>query len=543
MGSEGQRGTVRSGRRDEAGAVIVIVASAMSVLIVMVALVIDLSGARRDRDADQLAADAMALAAAFSLKGAETSAVPACQAAWDYLVVNLPSAESAPVPSCATFGTVCIPATPRTIQATFGEYRITLTHPVPAGHALLQDRPAGSLDGIACDRIGVRIQQTRANLIASGSVDLDVSAVGRYVRGVGNVQAPLVLLAEHACQVLGVTGTGRLTVNTSTGAPGYIAIDSDGSACNNPNKVVLDIDGQGTIVAGAVSMWALADGDATSAYSPSLVSPTPVASSTRVGSGAMEDRYNCDPAAGCPGAGPPHIDQMVAAWGGPGAPTPPGSFTTWTASGRSCSPSGDTVVPAGNWYIDCGSAGLTTNGSLTFQGGNVVSTGPISASGPGGFRMNCSDTNPADLIAPVTCAVDPPAPAILYLRAGDLLQNGSVELRETMVYLTNGKMTFSGSNSLTWTAPDDPAHRFDDLLVWTTTTGIIKITGGSTTYLEGIVFAPNASLELAGNTGGQALRAQIFSRSARLVGGAQFTMAPEEDRIMVIGPGQPLLIR
>jgi hypothetical protein len=112
-----------------------------------------------------------------------------------------------------------------------------------------------------------------------------------------------------------------------------------------------------------------------------------------------------------------------------------------------------------------------------------------------------------------------------------------------MVYLTNGKMTFSGNNSLTWTAPDDPAYPFDDLLVWTTTTGIIKITGGSNMYLEGIVYAPSASLELAGNTGGQALRAQIFSRAARLVGSAQFTLAPEEDRIMPLGPGQPRLIR
>lgn len=520
-----------------------LVAATIGALFVMVALVLDLSGARRDRDADQVAADAMALAAASSLGGADSSAVAACQAAWSYIVVNLPTAKTAPAPSCTTFASACVPTTAREVQATIDEYRITLTHPVPIGHALLQGQTASSLDGNPCDRIGVRVQQTRGNLVARGSVALDVDAVGRYIRGVGDVQAPLVLLAERACGVLTVNGNAALTVNTASGAPGYIAIDSDGKDCTNPNKVVLDVDGNGKVTAGQIAMWALANGNATSAYSSGLLSPVPTPASAPVSRSGMDWRYNCDPTKGCPGSGPPHIDDMVAIWGGSGEPLPVGSFTRWTTSGRSCSPSGATVVPTGNWYIDCGGTGLSTNGSVTFQGGNIVSDGPITATGAGGLRVNCSDADPTDNVAPATCAVDPPAPSILFLRSGDLLDNGSLELRETTVYLTSGKVTMSGSNSVTWTAPNDPTYRFDDLLLWTTSTGLMKITGNTSLSLEGIIFAPNAAVELAGSTGSQAIGAQIFARTAKLAGGAQLTLAPKVDRILPVGNGRPVLIR
>ena len=39
------------------------------------------------------------------------------------------------------------------------------------------------------------------------------------------------------------------------------------------------------------------------------------------------------------------------------------------------------------------------------------------------------------------------------------------------------------------------------------------------------------------------LGAQIFARSASLVGGAQLSLVPDEDRILTVGKGRPLLIR
>ncbi|MBA2280191.1 MAG: hypothetical protein H0W25_03015 [Acidimicrobiia bacterium] len=543
MGSERRSAGRGADRGSEHGLVVVVVAAAMSVLVIMIALVLDLGGARRDRDADQVAADAMALAAASSLGDPGTPAVTACAAAWDYLVVNLPTAVSASAPSCSTFAPTCVPGQARSVTTSIDEYEVTFTHPVPTGDALMLGQPESSLDGAACDRFGVRVRQERDNLFASGAVELDVEAVGRYVRGVGDVQAPLVLLDEHACGVLGLSGTSALTVGTTDGSPGYIVVDSDGEQCNNPSKVIFDVDGQGTLTAGAIAMWALADGDATSAYSPNLVNPLPEASSARVGQNAMIWRYNCNPAAGCPGPGPAYIDDLVAAWGGTGAPLPVGSFTRWTTSGRSCSPDAATVVPAGNWYIDCGTKGLSSNGSITFQGGNIVSDGPINASGLGSLRVNCSDANPNDFIAPLVCAASPPASATVFLRSGDLVDNGSIELRHTFVYLNAGKVTMSGNRAVTWTAPDGPDERFDDLLVWTTGTGLVKITGGTNLDLEGIIFAPSASVELAGNTGTLAVRAQVFAGSARLVGGATFTLRPDIDRMLPVGRGQPTLIR
>ena len=543
MASEGSAPRERAA--DDAGAVLVLVAAGLGAILVMVALVLDLGGARRDRAADQVAADAMALAAAASLASGELSAVPACEAAWDYLVVNLPTAASAPVPSCTPFAGPCVASTARTVDVTIGAYAITLTHPVPAGHALLAGQPTSNLDGAPCHRIGVRVQQDRANLLASGSVSLDVDAVGRFIPGIGDVDAPLVLLADHECGVLTVNGTSSLAVSTATGAPGYIAIDSDGSECQNPSKVILDVNGQGTITADEVTMYALADGDATSAYSSGLITPQPTPASAPVSRNGMDWRYNCDPSAGCPYAGPPHIDEMVAAWGGTGAPLPAGTFTRWTTSGRSCSPTGNTVLPAGNWYIDCGSGGLTTNGSLTFQGGNIVSDGPITATGSGGLRVNCVDVNPSDNVAPGTCGGDgsTPAPGVLYLRSGDLVDNGDLELRQTTVYLATGKVTINGTKKVYWTAPRDPTYRFDDLLVWTESTSLVKITGNSNLYLEGTFFAPNASVELAGSTGGQALGAQIFANKAVLTGGATLALSPREDRMLSIGKGRPLLVR
>jgi hypothetical protein len=514
--------------------VVVIVAAAMGALLVMTALVLDLSGARRDRDADQVAADAIALAASASLSEGQTTGKSACLAAWSYLTVNLPTTEIAPLLSgdpCALFDAVCAPtAAVRYIEETVGPYLITLTHPVPDGHPLLEGRTDPALDGGPCQRFGVRIRQSRANLVASGSVALDVDAVGRFVPGVGEVSAPLVLLSEHECEVLTVRGTSGLVVETADGAPGYIAIDSDGSACNNPHRVVLDVDGSGTITADEVAMWALADGDATGAYSAGLISPQPTASSARVGGSSVEWRYNCSSLNDCPGAGPAHIDDLTAAWNGP-VGTPPDGFSVWS----DCSPNADVEVPAGDWFIDCGTQGLSTSSRVTFQGGNVVSDGPISAGG--GLRVNCAATSAA------SCPTDPTSPSILYLRSGDLVDNASLALRETMVYLGSGTARLAGNNEVTWTAPDDPAHRFDDLLLWTMSPDRMTVTGRANLDLEGIIYAPNATVELAGTSGGSALNAQIFAAAAELVGTATLTLRPETDRMLKVGRGKSLLIR
>src|SRR3546814_3447146 len=211
---------------------------------------------------------------------------------WSYLVVNLPTAASAPAPDCASFRGVCAPAPTaadvREVEAIDdGEYRITFVHPVHDGDELLAGQPAGTNDGRPCDRFGVDVEQSRANQWTSGDVDLDVDAVGRLVRGVGQIDAPLVLLSEHECIALEVAGSGNLSVDTATGEPGYIVIDSDGQGCDGSKKVVIRLVGNGAISADAIAMGALAGPYADQAFTSGVLDPPPIASSGPVGRHAV----------------------------------------------------------------------------------------------------------------------------------------------------------------------------------------------------------------------------------------------------------------
>ena len=94
-----------------------------------------------------------------------------------------------------------------------------------------------------------------------------------------------------------------------------------------------------------------------------------------------------------------------------------------------------------------------------------------------------------------------------------------------------------------WTAPDDPTEPFDDLALWTESTTVMKITGGADIDIEGILFAPSATVELAGNTGTDAIGAQIWALKVDVVGGANLRLVPKEDRITKVGKGTQLLIR
>ncbi|MFP5256265.1 MAG: pilus assembly protein TadG-related protein [Acidimicrobiia bacterium] len=542
----------------EHGIVVVVVAASLGALLVMVALVLDYSGARRDREANQLAADSVALAAAHSLGGYQRGADGACEAAVDYISANLaltPTELASFRAACdGTFGGACSNVTAaRTLVIPVRQHRITLTHPVPnpvssdpaSFDPLLDGRAPSARDGLPCERFGVRVEQERPNLWASGSVELDVDAVGRYLPGVGDAYAPLVLLAEQACGALTLAGSSNLTVETAEGAPGYIAIDSDGSGCTNKNDVVLEVDGGGTVSAAEISMWAVTEGSE-HVFSAKGLDP-PVAATAPVGRNGIDFRYNCDPEVACPGSGPPYIDEMTSAegWGGPGQPGTlawmPGTFTVWTTCE---SASGNLVFPRGNWYIACGADGLDHNGRITFKGGNIVSDGPIV--GRNGLRVNCPGNNALDTTDPDTCG-SAGGDSILYLRSGDLTKQGmgqgSLSLLRTFVLLGNGSFDMSATPTISWSAPTSSDHPFEDLLFWTESSATIKISGSPTLQMEGTFFAPNAHLELTGSTGAAALGAQILTATAEINGGAQLVLRPSIDRINEVGKGRVVLIR
>ena len=211
---------------------------------------------------------------------------------------------------------------------------ITFTNPVLDTDAVFTGQAAETADDIPCHRFGVTIQHTWHNLLQRGSETLQVRALGKYSPGLGQVAAPLVIESPHGCEALTVSGNSHVTTLTSTGAPGYISIDSDGAQCTTGNKVVVDATGTAQITAGAISMWALATGNTSRAFDPADVGPTkaiwpaPTAASAPVGRSAINNVYNCKPSVGCPGPGPSAIDTLVAA-DGSGLPV---GFTRWKLS-------------------------------------------------------------------------------------------------------------------------------------------------------------------------------------------------------------------
>ena len=524
---------------DDRGVVVVLVAACMVALLVVASIIIDLGGERHAKARDQDIADAAALAGAASIDPSGGTNQGACLAAWKYLTSNLGTSASSP-PTCTTFAGTCVAATSRTVTATQGAYRVTFTNPVLDTDTMFTGQPAVTPDGIPCHRFGVTIQHTWNNLLQRGSETLVVRSLGKYSPGVGQVAAPLVVESPHACEALTVAGNSHVTTLTSTGAPGYISIDSDGAQCTSGNKVVVDATGTAQITAGAISMWALATGNTATAFDPADVGPTraiwpaPIPASAPVGRSAMNNVYNCTPANGCPGPGPSAIQTLVTSLGS-GIPA---GYTRWSTFYNCSNVTSDLVIPAGNWYVDCGSNGLGVSANLTFRGGNIVLDSAFSLSGSGNLRVNCNVASAA-----TACPADPASPSTMFIRSGGLNKSGSISLtmHETFVYMATGGVDLEGSGTLDWTAPDDPTYPFNNLLTWVASSAPVKITGGTNTTLEGIFYAPDSAATLSGNSSTTGLGVQMFVATATMSG--DLLLAPDEDRMMLLGGAGSSLIR
>jgi hypothetical protein len=213
-----------------------------------------------------------------------------------------------------------------------GDFTIELVNPVPDTHAFMGTQPINAAaDGVACKRFGVQIYQTKKHMLASGSANIWATAVARLGRHGSPVQAPLILLEPHGCDVMTISGSGHLLSRSADGNPGYIAVDSDGTGCASDRSIIVDTVGGGRVTAesalgvpGALAMWALSGPNASHAYSPSDVSmsptdpgfwPEPSAASAPVGRSSIDWAYNCKAANGCPDAAttPPYVDNLVAA--------------------------------------------------------------------------------------------------------------------------------------------------------------------------------------------------------------------------------------
>jgi hypothetical protein len=216
----------------------------ITLLLMVSALAVDLAGLRVDRRADRLVTDAAAAAAVGALdQFSGGQADLACQAAWEYVLLNLAD-EGSPsqIPTCSTFASTCQPTIAREETGVAGPYTITLTHPVPDNDPLMAGQdPNPMVDGAACQRFGVRIVRDReyafAKVAGFDSGATNVRSVAHVGTGTGEGElVPLVVLEPIGCGALYTSGQGRVTVASYLDAPGYIVVDSTGTKVGNPDR-------------------------------------------------------------------------------------------------------------------------------------------------------------------------------------------------------------------------------------------------------------------------------------------------------------------
>lgn len=569
-------------RSDERGAVLVTVSLFLVVLLAVCALVIDLGAIRLNRSTGRNAADAAATAGAIAAASGDGRA--GCEAALDYLELNLPDVTSLDGSDCLSFPTVCDDSTPSaSTTGTDGAWVATIVYPVPDDSPLLDPSAIGaggqaisSDDGSQCDRLAVSITSSHEYLFASvlGATDdtTEVSSVARTDTPVGSDFAiNLLVLERYECGAITASGSGggdggilvESVLNPTTGEldPGYIAVDSDGSAHCGGNGV-LDVNGANAFIradgpagcAGELGTYLgpggllvgegcgetrlLAPGtpgcNFPACTSSGTVAPDPTSLSDRVTRAPIDHRYNCKASypfpsgweiEGCDDTPAPYVDNLVADYGSSGT-TPPG-FNTWTGAGYSCTisgPPGTTiVVPSGDWRIDC--ANFRVNRTVIFQGGDIVFDGDVSIESSGVLAIN---SRPCGGF-PYHSASNG---AVVYVRDGVVSKSGqgSLILYNTMAYFSESSqlgMT-GGTGTLVWTAPTH--GDFEDLAMWSESDASNVLAGQANLELEGVFFAPWANLTYRGNGAQQQAEAQFIARSLSVSGQGVLIVQPSFSR-------------
>ncbi len=574
----------------ERGAVLLTVVFAMVTLLAIAALVIDLGAIRVNRAVSQTVADAAATAGALEVYDGDGRR--GCETALDYLELNLPSAGPFTGGDCLIFTTECDPLTPSvTTTATAGDWIATITYPVLDGSPLLQPSTIGSPgqavhsdDGYGCERIGISMQSTHnylfGRLLGATSQNSQIHAVARsYQPPSEDVALNLLILERYDCNALSASGGGSSSGGVIVDAvynpitdsldPGYIAVDSDATGTCGANGVV-NVDGSngfiradgaagcptqvGTHVGpggklvgeGCGEIELIAPGVPGCNYpactNAGVVAPDPSLRKERLTRAPVDHTYNCKASypfpAGweivpCLAPPAPHIDNLVSALGGVGTPA---GYTSWTGAGYSCNTSA-VVVPAGNWHMDCNN--FRVNDTVVFQGGNLVFDGDVQLNGSGILAVN-ADPSGGPPFSPDTDA------AIMYMRDGRISKAGGsgILLHQTALYMSDSSdisMT-GGGGAIIWTAP--VSGNFDNLAMWAESSGTIGLSGGSTMDLEGVFFAPWATISYQGSGSQVQVAAQFIARRLDVGGNGRIVVQPSfTDAVLFPFAPQSQLIR
>jgi len=554
---------------NDRGAVLLIGAAAMTAIIMVAALVIDLGMVRADRVQNRSAADTIATAGAFGL--GEGGGVIGCESAAGYANELLGPVDL----SCSGFASSCDGSTaPATAVATADGITITLTYPVVNSSELMTPTSGGTqdltaMDGDPCDRFGVAIEQRQtalfSRLMGQETIGSKVHSVAKAGRpdGPGDLVS-LLLLEPHGCPALQVNGGGSsggvyvsAVTDPITGeiSPGRIAVDSDGTAgCssaistngNHANIHTQGAPGCATEITPGTG-WGCGEIEVVAPGAPGCnppacsgaagtVSPAPSAAGQPRTRAPFDWRYNCKsayPVLGidtCADSGPrrPHIDDLVAS---ASASALDGLNYSSYAAEFPCTvkPKDEFTVPEGNWFIDC--YPLSVKGELTFAGGNLVVDGGITLLSKAELNVNTANVDQEydwSTESMVDVEQHSDQAAFIFFRNGELSKAGqaSVNFNHTMVYFSESSefdMT-GGTGGMTWTAPT--IGPFTDLTLWSEATSVHKLGGSAVLDIEGLIFIPNAALQFQGNGGVSGIRSQVVAKSLATGGNGALRLSP-----------------
>lgn len=262
-------------RKSEAGAVAIIVAASLTMILIAAAMVLDFGVVRLDRQTNKSAADSAATAglrgmdsnAKYSSNGLLYSFEAVC-GALNTLKANNPDLAGLNWGSCADpdkLKIVCDPdngTTHALFSGTTGSYQVTIQSPydVASGGFAEESLPTlandtGDPDLEGCDQIGVIVTQSRRPGIGSLATSSDL--VSR-VRSVGRVTleteedsgVALLLLERRDCDAIVINGFNSFVRVGAVGpSPGFIHSDSLGDICTGQQRILVGEHANGIVAA------------------------------------------------------------------------------------------------------------------------------------------------------------------------------------------------------------------------------------------------------------------------------------------------------
>ena len=591
---------------DESGAVLVLLAVVMAVLLVATALVIDIAAVRTLRINQQSISDAAAAAGALT---AGEGGVPreVCQVTKAYVEINATEFAALSGVDCSVWSDVsCDPGVEAVVSDTQNGITVRIIYPVTDASSLMSSsavgavaQPASTDDGLdPCQRVGVEISSTWNTLFGRlagvESVDATVHTVAKSNLPAGeSVPLNLLVLDRTGCQALLAAGNGGILVapvlnpdldgDPTNGftpglEPGVAAADSDASSgCVG----VIDLDGSNSVIqadgpagcsqqfgsdytyeghaagAGCGQIQTLAPGTPGCNLPACSIGgggqtplPDPTALPNRLTRAPVDHRFNCkadyttlsppllvwatDPLTAanqqdippCPDwvTDAPHIHDLINLVKQSG--TPPGYQRWKTDHPCTVAASDPALVLSGDWYINCEQ--FRIGSTVIFGGGNIIFDGDVSIQASGTLAVNTTapvPTNPSTYVAATP-------EAWVFLRNGALKKagQGSLYLHNTTLYVSKTSTIglTGGTGEVLWISPNQ--GDFDDLALWSDSPIRHKFAGQAVLTLEGIFFAPLATIEYTGNGSQKQVRAQFIAHRLHAGGNGALVIAPEFGR-------------